>query len=390
MSLWWVKKGQLDKDQLKLIEKLPLHESFLILGPPGSGKTNILMRRAQFVRGQAMPNILVLTFTRSLTEFMRTGCLDEQGRVIVPQNRVMTLESWLRGLYSEHKEALPVVPGDDLIEWKKQLATGAMNFRSRKLIPQYDALFIDESQDLLAEEVELLAQWSPVLFFVADDRQKIYKTTNGLDAVRKIIPEKQARVLQSHDRLAPAICKMADRILTPAAGESLASTEHYDGPLPGEVRIQPKRLSKEMQLEKAAETLREQVRVYADLIAQGDRLGVIVARKNDRDVVFEFFEKDPALKGKSKIIRAREEDEGSYDPAFDLDVPICILTVQGCKGLEFRAVHWLFCDELRRFHKREHYYTVVTRAKTTLDIYYTTVLPSILSGAHSENGVSPW
>ena len=98
MSLWWAQKNQLDKDQIELIESLPLRESFLILGPPGSGKTNVLVRRAQFVRGQNMPNVLLLTFTRSLTEFLKTGCFDAQGREIFPQSCVTTLESWQRSL----------------------------------------------------------------------------------------------------------------------------------------------------------------------------------------------------------------------------------------------------------------------------------------------------
>ena len=85
MSLWWVQKDQLDADQMALIEQLPLRDSVLILGPPGCGKTNVLLRRAQFVRGQNMPNVLVLTFTRSLTEFVRTGCMDAQGREIFPR-----------------------------------------------------------------------------------------------------------------------------------------------------------------------------------------------------------------------------------------------------------------------------------------------------------------
>ncbi len=102
-TLWWTKKEQLDKDQIGLIEKLPLRETFLILGPPGSGKTNVLLRRAQFVRGQNMPNVLVLTFTRPLTEFVKTGCFDSQGREIFPQSCVTTLESWQRMLYEHHR-----------------------------------------------------------------------------------------------------------------------------------------------------------------------------------------------------------------------------------------------------------------------------------------------
>jgi len=190
MSLWWVQKEQLDPHQISLIEGLPLRESFLLLGPPGSGKTNVLVRRAQFVRGQNMPNVLPLTFTRPLTEFVKTGCFDAQGREIFPQNCVTTLESWQRSLYHQHGQALPVVPqgANALTEWKRELAIGAQTFFGQHRLPPYDALFIDEAQDLLPEEVDLIAQWSPVLFVGGDDRQRIYENTEGLGAVRRIVP----------------------------------------------------------------------------------------------------------------------------------------------------------------------------------------------------------
>ncbi|WP_287105756.1 hypothetical protein [Mesorhizobium sp.] len=79
MSLWWAKREQLDDNQVELIEELDLHEDFLVLGPPGSGKTNVLLRRAQFARSQGLPNVLVITYTRTLTEFLRTGCFNTQG-----------------------------------------------------------------------------------------------------------------------------------------------------------------------------------------------------------------------------------------------------------------------------------------------------------------------
>lgn len=388
-SLWWVKKEQLDKDQMALIEQLPLRESFLILGPPGSGKSNVLIRRAQFVRGQNMPNVLLLTFTRPLTEFVKTGCFDNQGREIFPESCVTTLESWQRALYARHHESLPA-NGKDLIDWKRKLASGALGFRDQGRIPQYDALFVDESQDLLDEEVNLITQWSPVVFYVGDDRQKIFENTEGLDAVRRMIQKTHERTLQFHYRVAPEICCVADHILLPPGGKSLSSTAQYNGPKPATVTVQPIGLTKDRQLQITAEKLREQIRVYGDLIKQGDRLGIVVALTKDRDIVFNYLESDAELSGKSKIIRSRDNNDDNYDPSFEADTPICILTVQGCKGLEFRAVHWLFADELSYYLKPEHYYTVVTRAKTSLDICYTTALPEILARAHSEAGVTPW
>jgi superfamily I DNA/RNA helicase len=389
MSLWWAKREQLDESQLKLIEELPLQESCLVLGPPGSGKTNVLLRRAQFVRGQDMPNILVLTFTRSLTEFVRMGCYDGRGREIFPPSSVSTIEGWLRNLYAEHDEALPD-RDCELPEWKRRLAEGAASFRSRGYVPPYDALFVDEAQDLIAEEVQLMSQWSSVLFFVGDDRQKIFSYSNGLSAVRRIIPSDQEHMLPFHYRVAPEICHMADRILTPQSGISLEDSSHYDGPRPGEIDIQKRRLSREKQLEKASAKLKAQVRVYADLIQQGDRLGVVVAKTEDRDAVLEYFEQDADLAGQAKIIRARDEDDDTYDPSFDPNMPICILTVAGCKGLEFRSVYWLFCEQLSHHHTKEHYYTVVTRAKSSLNIYYTTALPNVLARAHADSNEEMW
>ena len=391
MSLWWVQKEQLDQHQIALIERLPLRERFLILGPPGSGKTNVLLRRAQFARGQNMPNILVLTFTRPLTEFVKTGCYDGQGREIFPPSCVTTLESWQRGLYEQHDEPLPPNAGRNrLTEWKRRLAVGAQGFCEQKRLPPYDALFIDEAQDLLPEEVDLLTKWSPVLFFVGDDRQRIYENGDGLAAVRTIVPEKNRHSLPFHYRMAPEICEVADRILLPTGGDTLASTQHYNGPTPARVTIPRQPLSKRHQLEKMVQKLKEQVRVYGDLIREGDRLGVIVARREDRDAVLAALAADPALNGKAKIIRARDENDDDYDPSFESAVPICILTVQGCKGLEFRAVHWLFADELSRRHNAEHYYTVITRAKTSIDILHTRTLPQILACAHTEGGMTPW
>ena len=386
MSLWWARKSQLDHDQIELIEDLPLRQNCLVLGPPGSGKTNVLLRRAQFVRNQGMPNVLALTFTRSLTEFLRTGCLDAQDREIFPTNCVMTIESWIRWLYEQHEEDRPV-GGGSFTEQKRRMASGALGFQSQGRLPPYDALFIDEAQDLLAEEIELLASWSSVLCFAGDSRQKLFEA-DGLDAVLRIVAKENVHYLHYHYRLAPEICEMADRILIPQAGTALAESGHYEGPKPG--RIFRHRLGRAEQLAEAARNLRDQIRVYADLITQGDRLGVIVPFRDRRAEVLQFLENDGALHGKAKIIRARAEGERDYDPTFDPATPICILTVQGCKGLEFRAVHWLFCDENNHNYNNETYYTVVTRAKTRLDLYYSTALPQELARASADGSGDIW
>jgi superfamily I DNA/RNA helicase len=382
MSLWWARRDQLDKSQVDLIENLPLDQSHLILGAPGSGKTNVLLRRAQFVRSQDMPNVLVMTFTRALTEFVKTGCFDAQGREIFPQTCVTTLERWLRDLYRQHGLTLPQQTGPDFAERKKSLALGALGFAAQGKIPQYDALFIDEAQDLILEEVQLLTEWSNVLFLVGDSRQKIYEYSNGLEAIRQTVPRPAEHTLLFHYRLSAELCKMADRILQAQGGQTLAATSHYNGPKPGRIGIHGP-LQRSQILKEMTERLRDQIRAYADLIQQGDLLGVIVARRNDRDAVFAHLEADAELAGKSQIVRAREGLNDTHDVAIRPSSPICILTVKACKGLEFRAVHWPFCEELASYHNPEHYYTVITRAKTSLDAYYTSDLPQELARSYA-------
>lgn len=386
MSLWWVRRDQLDPDQVRLIETLPLRENHLVLGPPGCGKTNVVLRRAQFVRTMEMPNVLVLTFTRSLTEFVKTGCYDDRRREIFPPNCVTTLESWIRWLYGHHRRDLPQRPEDrSLIAWKKVLAEGALAFRERSNLPMYDALFVDEAQDLINEEIALLRQWTNVLFYAGDDRQQLYEDADGLPAVRSGTSNLHEHVLQFHYRLGPEICKAADRILIPTGGRSLESTSHYNGPLPSRFKANGP-LTRNQQLERAATRIKQQLRAYGDLIRQGDLLGVVVARRDDREAVLSYFEQDPELVGQSKIIRARGPHESQYDPSFQDNVPICILTVKGCKGIEFRALHWLFCETLSHHATRQMYYTVVTRAKTRLDYYYSSNCPQELAQAQSPVG----
>lgn len=388
MPLWWARRDQLDQHQVQLIENLELRESHLVLGPPGSGKTNVLLRRAQFVRSQNMPNIMVMTFTRALTEFIKTGCYDAQGREIFPRSCVTTFTSWMRRLYEQHNVDVPQSAGG-LDQKRTDEARGAFDFSRASRVPRYDALFIDEAQDLLPEEIELFRMWSPVLFFVGDDRQRIYENTSGLDVVREFVPLANQRTLPFHYRLVPEICAMADQILVPQGGGTLSSTQHYNGPRPGRIGVVGPLVRDEL-LRRAAERLRDQVRAYSDLIREGDFLGVVVARQNDRDVVIRYLENDPELAGKSQIVRARSGTDDDHDPAIKSEAPICILTVKGCKGLEFRAVHWLFCEELANWHSAEHYYTVVTRAKTSLDLYFSTQLPQELTRAYAPPAQDLW
>jgi superfamily I DNA/RNA helicase len=63
------------------------------------------------------------------------------------------------------------------------------------------------------------------------------------------------------------------------------------------------------------------------------------------------------------------EDAGEH-LSFSSTEPICICSLHAAKGLEFRAVHIVNCEELRSFGlNRNLIYTGVTRTKTSLSLY---------------------
>ncbi len=379
MSLWWTARNQLDENQIELIEEIPLHESRIVVGPPGCGKTNVLLRRAQFARSQGLSNVLVLSFTRPLTEFVKTGCY-EGSKEIFPASLVTTVESWIRSLYRNHKIDLPVVSGGGLSDWKRALAAGAAGLSTSSSQPRYDTIFVDEAQDLFAEEIELIKEWGDCAFFTGDSRQKIYAAADGVPAIEAVFSGIETSELSFHYRLAPELCRVADKILRPQAGASLASTSLYTGPKPG--RAEPHGpMSRTNQIAQMMVSVKNQLRVYSTLIDQGDRIGIVVPERADREVVLAAMEDDDELGNLAQIIRAKSTDisDSGYSPAFDPAKPVSIVTEAGSKGLEFRAVHWLFSDTSWRRRSSEVYYTVITRAKTSIDIYYDGVIPTTIA-----------
>src|SRR5258706_20857 len=72
MDTWWRELRDLDADQRAVIA-LDAEGSFLVKGPPGSGKTNLLLLRANYLTNTEHSNLVIVVFNRTLCEFIRAG-----------------------------------------------------------------------------------------------------------------------------------------------------------------------------------------------------------------------------------------------------------------------------------------------------------------------------
>ncbi len=364
---WWVKQEQLDGGQRAVID-LPLGESHLIVGPPGSGKTNLLLLRASQMVRSGKPNVLVLTFTRTLREFISTGGAHYAFSV----DNVKTLNRWHLEFLREHG-VTPETDSDFATERKKRLKQMHEIVNNKQLSSQYNAIILDEAQDYLIEEIELFFILAEVVFAAADLRQHIYPDDdNSGSTLEKRFPKVDR--LKHHYRNGKKICLLADEL---AKGwntfDPLSPTCMYDERrYPSSVAIHECTDLNE-QVEQAVQGVRSQIKAYPE-----EYIGILCASRNSLKDVWALIQQS----GIASQLVVQSAVDGYV--AFEADKPVCISTIHGAKGLEFRAVHMLDSENIKRSPlNRNIAYTGITRSKTSLSFYHSKALPAYLDSALS-------
>ncbi|MCX4176711.1 MULTISPECIES: UvrD-helicase domain-containing protein [Paraburkholderia] len=351
------------------MNKVGVDDSFLVTGGPGSGKTNILLLRAQYLFLKRFKNVVVLTVGRSLTEFIRTGVAVKQ---VLEIDHIATHRQWSLDLIRQYRpsRASEAMQGD-FGESSARCAEILSEFVDELGPERYQAILVDEVQDLSAQELEFMRRITPRLILAGDGKQQ-------LQAGRGIASAKALGLntfqLPYHYRIGHAICKVADCISPPAdPADSLLSRCKYDeGAKPSSAKLIPC-ASVDEQLDRLVIAIKRQLRAYPD-----ELLGVLVPANADIQRV------------KERLTTTEFSDVVSYhepgregDRSFNVNQRVCVITVNSAKGLEFRAVHLMFVEKLRSA-RPEKLFTAVTRAKTSLTAYSTGSVPPLLDAAFAE------
>ena len=362
---WWRSVGQLDNRQRDIIRISPEPGNHLITGPPGCGKTNILLLRAGYLRSAGFGNCAVLVFTRILREFIASGSSRPN---MLPPDRIQTHAAWtlelLEQLGQPFKPSQQELPHDDARRERHEALERAVD--ELELGRDYfDSILLDEVQDYWACEVELLSKLTRRLFTVGDRRQRIYGRNEGIQKALDV--GCREHTLQHHYRMGPEICRVADKLQS-SQSDKLGQYCQYDNRrLPSRVSVHPN-VNLQEQLARLEESLRAQLRAYPV-----GWLGVLALRRNTVSRIGEFL-RETDLQG-SVFVQLEEE----Y-PAFDPHRRVVVSTLHSAKGTEFRSVHFIAADDFP-FYTREKAFTAVTRAKTTLDVYHENPMEGSLESA---------
>jgi superfamily I DNA/RNA helicase len=359
-NTWWVDEGEL-RDEQKEVLALPVDGRWLVQGPPGSGKTNLLLLRAQYLALGGYPNVVIIVFTRGLTEFLNAG----SKQYSFPPEQITTCQKWARSFLRAH--GIRPDPKSDFRAERQSLMTsiGALIDKDA-LPPQYDAIMLDEAQDYTAGEITTFLKLSKRLFAVADSKQRIYEAGDGLDILRSSVDK--TLILRYHYRNGQAICRLADGIsntdpMFPTCNYDEdarpSSVDHFAAP------------TLDAQIDRIIEMLKVQMAAYPDEV-----LGVMAPLREQVQHIWDRISRSNLA---SRAIRVQSGEE---DIHFKDDTAICVTTLHSAKGMEFRAAHIAGLEALVKFdHRRNLAYMGATRAKTSLAFHYTGRLEPFLSSA---------
>jgi superfamily I DNA and RNA helicase len=351
-SSWWKDISQLDEEQKKVIS-LDDDADHLVIGPPGCGKTNLLLLRASYLHKKGTTNIKVLAFGRVLKEFIASGTTHYP----FAPDKVQTFMRWAYEVLNAN--GLTLTEDDDFDKVRDQMFAKLGEVAAmQKAENTYDVILLDEAQDYSADEVNLIRSFGERIFAVGDNNQRITERTGALEKLAQL--GAGTATLRHHYRNGMKICRVADGIKNLIDDPNgMEATSNYDeAAYPSTVEVLGE-LEIDDQVTQAVKRIETQLQAYP-----GEMIGVLCPRADDLKVVVGLLLAS-SIAGDVQVQRA-----GAYTSMVE-GRPVVVTTVQGAKGLEFRAVHLMAADKLKRFPtQRNLTYAAVTRAKTTLVVYH--------------------
>jgi superfamily I DNA/RNA helicase len=273
VSGWLVPRSDLTPEQLRAIE-LPPTEHRVVIGGPGSGKTQLLLHRARHLLdrlGTSPSRYRILVFTNVLKAYIASG-LD---LLDIPHAQVATFDSWCMRLHGSLKIGRrPWNEEAEQPDFQAIREEVAHAVRAHPPDPKpFDFVLVDEGQDLDPTCFDILRAVAGHVTVCMDRKQQIYEAGSDERQVLATLGARRASVaLLETFRCCPHVVTLAASLLDDEADREAYRRQN---------RIeQTERLTPLLRIcDDPEQETRETIEVVRSRIARGERVGVLLPRK---------------------------------------------------------------------------------------------------------------
>lgn len=351
MNTWLLPLSDLTPEQLRVVEMSP-DQNRVIFGAAGSGKTQILIHRADYLaKTYRVPpeRYRVFVFTNVIKEYIKSGT----NFLGLPEKTVSTFDHWCYLLYqSQISKTLPWIRGSNgrnRIDFEKiRFSILAMIEKRPDLQKSMDFALVDEGQDLSPESFEILNLIARHVTVFTDRMQQIFADGASEDHILKTlgIKKRNATLLGAY-RNSPYVAQLASYFI---ADENLRSQYL--------AQINTHQQTRERPLCFIAKNFNDEMVRLAEIIRQrqlmNERVGIIVPTNK------QLFGYSSRLKENGiEIEKAVPPNKPGVPSDFEFgNMTPKIATYHSAKGLTFDSVllprlingsfQWINEDHLRR------------------------------------------
>lgn len=220
--MWFLSFQQLTEDQQNVVNaSLGSERNRVILGPPGSGKTLVLIHRLLRAQAEGKTHAKLIVRNRAMKHFIQSG-LASAG---LPGSLADTADSVVLTLFRRFVKGAPPRQGARAeLDWPAVRTLTLEAITKLRPSPIYDACFVDEAQDLPIDTLKILKRVSSHVTVAMDPRQGIYPDGSDVDEVRSALGTylDHIKLLKSY-RCTPRIVELASEFLPPYEAEEFRS-----------------------------------------------------------------------------------------------------------------------------------------------------------------------